>query len=914
MMNRTARPRVARGGSSAVALRSRAAALVTVLLGALPAVRPVASLAASSTAPAAAAPADPGRLDPRVAPIFEDIRLVLDARKPDYSGAVRIDLAIAVAVTAFRFHARDLDMRSVVLTAADGSARPLTTTVGGEGLVTATAAMPLLPGDYRLAIEFSAKFGTQASGLYRLEAGGDAYLFTQFESIDARGAFPCWDEPRYKIPFRLTLVIPKEHRAVANTPIETETVDGDARTIVFGTTPPLPSYLLAIATGPLEFTPIAGLRVPGRIVTVRGQSQLAAEAARITPPLVKELERYFDMPYPYEKLDLLAVPEFWPGAMENAGAIAFADGLLLLDPKAKTEGEVRDLVAVTAHELAHMWFGDLVTMAWWDDLWLNESFASWMGDKAVDAVFPQYRAGAAQVDAIQKAMQTDARLSTRAIRQPVTSGDNFDQLADALAYDKGQAVLGMFEQWLGPDVFRTGVVDYLKTHQWKNAVAADLWASLSKAAGRDVGSPMSTFLDARGVPLVTCETQGGGRLRVSQRRFVNEGIRVPRPSRWQIPITLKFSDGTRTLTRTLLLKDTETTVDLGLAPAWIHPNAGERGYYRWSVPLSMLEMLADKGTAPGSGDDVLDLRERLGFLGNIAALLDGGRLDGGGYLRLLGRFATDPEPEVGAAWLDGLEKIRGVFYERIDDDFAFYLRAALRPALERLGRQPAPGESAMTATLRARILGVLANEGNDPDARGYATRLGRSYLKDAATVDPTLVDPALETLARQGDRALFETFRSRFEKATTPADRARFLAALGGFDDPALVDAALSYALAGPLRAQEVAQLPGVIARQPAHRQRVWEWVRGNYPAIMKRIPGFYAPGLVRFAGGCSPQRMRAGLAFFSDPAHSVPGTEDELRKVADGVADCTGLRDRESQSVAVFLSRFRTTTTAPAR
>ncbi len=868
--------------------------------------------AMSGAAPAVAD--DPGRLDPRVAPTFEDVRLVLDARKPDYSGDVRIDLKVAVAVSAFKFHARDLDMRSVILTAPDGTALPLTTAVGSEGLVTATAAAPLQPGDYRLAIDFAAKFGTQATGLYRLETGGDAYLFTQFESIDARGAFPCWDEPRYKIPFRLTLVVPKEHQAVGNAPIETDTVEGGTRTVVFKTTPPLPSYLLAIATGPLEFTPIPGLRVNGRIVTVRGHAGLAAEAARITPPLVKELERYFDMPYPYEKLDLLAAPEFWPGAMENAGAITFADEILLLDPKAKTEGEVRRLVAVTAHELAHMWFGDLVTMEWWDDLWLNESFASWMGDKVSDAVFPQYRADATQVDAMQDAMQTDARLSTRAIRQPVKSGDNFDQLADALAYDKGQAVLGMFEQWLGPDVFRLGVVEYLHAHQGKNATAADLWAALSKAAGRDVGGPMSTFLDERGVPLLTCEVLAGGRLRLSQKRFVNEGIRPPRSSRWQIPVTLKYSDGIRTLAKTVLMKDAETIVDLGLAPVWVHPNVGERGYYRWSVPLPMLEALAGRGTATGSGDAVLDLREKLGFLGNIAALLDGGRLDGGDYLRLLDQFAADAEPEVGRAWLDGLEKIRATFYERVDDDFAFYLRARLRPALERLGRAPVSGESAMTSTLRARLVGMLAIEGNDPDTRAYAERLGRVYLKDPASVDPTLVDSALEALARRGNRELFDLLKTRFEKAATPSDRARFLEALGEFDDPALIDAALKYALAGPLRAQEVAQLPAAVAREPAHRQRVWEWVRGNYRAIVGRIPGFYASGLVRFAGGCSPERMRQGREFFADPAHTVPGTDDELRKVTDQVADCAGLRDREAQSVAAFFSRLRTASTTPGR
>ena len=274
------------------------------------------------------------------------------------------------------------------------------------------------------------------------------------------------------------------------------------RTVAFARTKPLPSYLLALATGPLETVPIPGMSVPGRVVTVKGASGLAGEAVRTTPPLLAALERYFGRPYPYEKLDLIAVPEFWPGAMENPGAITFRDTILLLDARGASAAQREAHVTINAHELAHMWFGDLVTMEWWDDLWLNESFASWMGDKAAEEAFPELRTAVSDVATLQGAMVTDARLSTRAIRQPVSALDNLLQAADTLAYQKGEAVLGMVEAWVGPEAFRKGVLDYLAAHEWKNASAADLWRALGKAAGKDVGGVLATFLDQPGIPLV----------------------------------------------------------------------------------------------------------------------------------------------------------------------------------------------------------------------------------------------------------------------------------------------------------------------------------------------------------------------------------------------------------------------------
>ncbi len=847
-------------------------------------------------APVAEAVPD-ARLGHAIVPTFESVRLMVDPSSPTYTGSVHIDLDGRDRANGLVFHARDIAIEELTLAGKEGVI-PVERTVEKDR-VRVTASRPLEPGAYTLDIDFSADFNMQAAGLYRIRVQDDWYTFTQFEATDARGAFPCWDEPEFKISFQVTLVIPEAHLAIGNTPVESDTVADGRRTIVFERTPPLPSYLLAIATGPLETVPIEGLSVPGRVVTVRGATGLAREAAHVTPSLVAALEAYFGIPYPYRKLDLVALPEFWPGAMENAGAITFADRLLLIDPRAASTEQKRSLVAVSAHELAHMWFGDLVTMKWWDDLWLNESFASWMGDKIADQAFPGYGLQIDQVGGMQSAMTTDARLSTRAMRMPIEGVENLDQLADELTYDKGQAVLTMFETWLGPEIFRKGVVEYLTAHRFGSATAADLWASLSKAAGKNVGAALASFLDQPGVPLVKIDVLAGGRVRLTQRRFLNGGVVAPKPATWQIPVILEYSDGKTRRTKTLLLKEPSRTLALEGAGRiiWIHPNAGETGYYRWQVPPSMLAALA------AGGPKALSVRERIGFIGNLSSLLDAAALRGDENLRLVGRFADDPRPEVIDALMEHLEKIKEAFVVGdLKGPFIDYVKRTLTPALRRFGKAPVEGEDAAVSVVRPDLLEWLAVEGQDEAILDYAETLARSYVEDPATIDPTLASVALRLSAVRGDMTLFKEYRRRFEKARVPADRRRYLDALGSFRKKEIVEAGLAYSLDGPLRAQEILSIPGHVARLPEYRPLVWGWVTENFEGIIKRLPPNNGIELVHYAGGCSEDLLQDARAFFSTPGHDLPGVDTELRKVADQVSDCVRLRRREQPAVAAFL------------
>jgi alanyl aminopeptidase len=865
-------------------------ALVTIL----------AALLTTGTAAAVRAAAN-NRLDRDVLPTLQTVHLKLDPARPDYSGATHIDLEIVNPVASFVLYAKSMDVIQVRLSRPSGAVS-VTHEVNPSGQLVVKAGETLVPGDYALDIDFRNDFDTRAHSLYRLKSGEDWYCFSQFEAIAAREAFPCWDEPAFKIPYQLTLTVPEQSRAISNTPVEKQNTIGGQTTVTFKRTPPMPSYLVAICVGPFDLVPIRGLSVPGNVVTVKGSAALAGEAAKITPRILAALEKYFGHPYPYQKLDLIAVPEFAAGAMENAGAITYRDAILLMESGSASVRQRQRLASTTAHEVAHMWFGDLVTMEWWDDLWLNESFASWMGNKITDQVFPQYNMSVRELSGTQEAMETDARLSTRAIRQSVDAFANIDRLFDELSYQKGQAVLSMLESWLGPEVFRRGVNAYLKEHAWRNATAADLWRALSTASGRDITAATNSFLDQGGVPLVTVEVQSGGMVRLQQQRFLNSGTQAPRPTSWKIPVTLRYSDGRQAHTQNVLLGEDQQVVKLErtTAPAWVHPNAGERGYYRWSVPSTMLETLA------AAGPKTLDTRERVGFLNNLSALLDAGLVSGEDYLRALTRFADDPAPEVVSSLIVRLDKVHDTFVSPdLRGSFALTTRKMLGPSLKRFGMTPVRGEPEPVSLMRPNLLAMLGAHGWDKEVLDWAKRATRTYLAHPDSVDPSLVGTALELAARDGDMALFETYRMRFETTKVPSDRARFLAALGHFRNGELVEKALDYSLVGPLKPHEILTIAINVAENEELKERVWRWFRAGYRPIVAKIPPFYLPNLPQFADCCNTSRLLEAQVYFNQSEANFPGTQEEMAKVSDQVKDCAALREREGPAVARYLVQY---------
>ena len=863
----------------------------------------------ASFRPAGAEQAPP-RLDRDAVPTAQSVDLTCDPETPGYTGTVRVTLDVRRATDVLRFHARALTIDRAVLEGAGGTLEPTAIEPLEEEQVRLRFARAIAPGACTLTLTFHNAYNTRAASLYKVVTGGRGYLFTQFEDTEAREAFPCWDEPEFKIPWRMTLRVPAADLAVGNTPVASETKAGTNKVVVFEPTRPLPSYLIAIAVGPFETVPIPGMSVPGRVVTVQGASGMAAEAAAASAPLLQSLERYFGRPYPYAKLDLIAAPEFLYGAMENAGAIVFADRVLLLDP-ATTSAELRSRVfSVMAHEMAHMWFGDLVTMKWWDDLWLNESFATWMANKVMDDVHPADRAGVNALFSIQRAFSTDSRPSTRAMRGKIEGTTSLGETANELTYNKGGAVLTMFEGWVGPDRFRAGVLDYLKAHEWGNAEGRDLWLAIGKQAGEDVDAAMTTFLNQPGVPLVTLEPAGGGRVKLSQRRFLTVGEAAAESSLWRIPVILRYPDKGALRTLRVWLTRPDTVADLGTAalPAWVMPNAGASGYYRWRVPEGMRDALI------GAARAALDERERMDVIFNLTAQLLAGAEHGDRHLQMVATMADDPGAEVLRADMEVIDETRvALTTPRSSAAFAAFVRASFEPALRRVGLVPKPGEPPGVSVSRAYLLRLLGDAGGSPWVMSYAESLSRAYRKSPTSVPPSLVDPAIVLGARRGDAAMFDDYRRRFETATVPGDRALYLLGLGSFRAKAQRASALEYALHGPLRPQETQVIPAAMSETgltaPANRggggvysDEMMKWTLDHWDELVAKMPPNFAARNLRTTGGCSKEREAELRQFFSDPKRDRPGIRPTLRRMADAMEECSSLHEREAERVERWL------------
>jgi alanyl aminopeptidase len=850
------------------------------------------------TGVALSCPALAQRLPTDVVPTFQSVHLRVDADTTDYSGSVHVELDVRQPTSRVQLFALDQKLQDVRLTAG-GKPVPVKAERGPRGLLTLALPSPLPRGHAQLDIRFTKPLDTQAVGLYRVRKDGLGYTFTQFEAEDARKAFPCWDQPAFKFPYQLTLEVPERHQAITNTPVVSETTKDGWRTTVFARTPPLPSYLIAIATGPLEFTAVPRMKMPTRIVCVKGQSRLAGLAVQETPRIMAALEGYFDQPYPFAKLDLVAVPEFWAGAMENPGAITYADNVLLVDPAAAHDpAQRRRLVSVTAHELAHMWFGDLVTMEWWDDMWLNESFADWMGNKITNQLMPEVHYDLSQLEDAQTIMGTDARPSTDPIRLPAQSGDDAMRSV-GLAYNKGKAVLSMFEGWVGAEVFRQGIREYLAKHAWKNAVASDLWSALDHVSNRPVGEFMRGYIEQSGFPLVTVEPLPGGSVRLSQRRFLNAGVQAP-PLSWKIPMSLRYAAaGSPAKVMKVVLDQPSKTVKLEGASSleWVMPNAGTAGYYRWSLPKASLTALARSAKQ-------LSPAERIGFLGNLSALLDAGEIDGGTYLGIVSTMSDEPEPIVALQVISCLEDVKAAFATNdLTEAWAGYVRRTLQPMVTRFGLEKAAGESDAASLLRPSLMSWMGRDGRDPETLRRADELAARYMSDPTAVDPALAATALSLHAIHGDRALFDRYRQGLESATVPAVRRNYLSTLGWFEDPAIQDEALRYALSGALRPNEFSTVARTMTLNSERgRERAFQWMRDNWGAIQTRMPESSLARLPSYCGGCSADRLAQGKAFFADATHRVPGTDKQLERTAESVTDCVSLRSREGAAAAMFL------------
>lgn len=830
------------------------------------------------------------QLSDQVTPQFQSIELRLDAEKDDYSGVVRCELTIAVPTDSFSLHARRLEVTKLELQGGRGKQRPIMSRHGEDSsLLHLQFDSPLAPGPYRLRIEFRNTYNRQAAALYKAVVDSTGYLFSQMEADEAREAFPCFDEPRFKIPYQLTLIVPSHHRAVSNTPIQRESVKGKFRTVVFERTRPLPSYLLAIATGPLDTLPITGMSVSGNIVTVKGKIAQASEAARMTPPLLAAMEQYFGSAYPYEKLDIIAAPEFLYGAMENPGAVVFRDAILLFDSAGATTGDRRRLASVMAHELAHMWFGNLVTMEWWNDLWLNESFASWMGDKIADQVYPEYELRIGRVSSADRAMITDARGTTRAIRSDVANVSDLSQNANVLVYNKGQAVLEMVEQWMGPDAFRNGMLEYLRRHEWNNATANDLWAALGSVTNKPVDVVLASYVAQPGMPVVSIDSVRGDSCWISQQRHLDFQVSVPDSSLiWSIPLGLRYRRGDSVYRETLLFDQRQMAVSLaGTGPLdWLYPNDSAFAYCRWRLPADLLARLT------AEQQQVLSTEERIASVHDLTALLRGGSIEMADYLASASGIALDTTPAVLTSLLDGLTFIKQTFVTRQSETrFAAYVRTLLTPPFTRIGLEAKADESAGQRGVRRTLLEWLCDTGADPQLRSTLDSL---LTLPRQQVDNELWRTAVYLSGMWAGQERMQELKQSMLAAAEPEDRSTYFSAIGNLRDSALTIQALNWTLQDSLRPQEVLSLPRQLFNNgQACAEIVSDWVIASYDSLLRHVAVPRRAALASYVPTADMTRLERAEAFFSDTTRTSEGVRRELERTRERVEATLALRQR---------------------
>jgi alanyl aminopeptidase len=867
----------------------------------------------------AAAPLPPeapprGRLPADVHPLHYQLALEVVPARDRFGGSVDIAVSFDRRRDVVWMHAQGITAKSAVVRPDGGEPIAAELTPADKGGVAALKlARPVEPGRATLHLEFEAKWGASNNGLFKVERGGKAYAISQLESIFAREVFPCFDEPAYKTKFDVTLSVPKGEKAVFNTrAIEQADAPGGLTRVTFATTEPLPTYLLAIGAGPYEIVdapPIAPNAVrkaplPFRGVAVAGRGKDLAYALAETPRILAALEAYTGIPYPWDKLDIIAAPDLL-GAMENAGAVTFGENLLLVEGKEPSFDQRINLRSIVAHELAHQWFGDLVTMPWWDDLWLNESFATWLSTRITADLYPSDRFAESDAGETVWAMGLDSLTSARRIHEPVTDNDGIQSAFDGITYTKGGAVLGMFEHYLGRDTFQRGLRGYLDKHRFGSATEADLVAALSEAAKVDVSGSFRSFLDQPGVPFVetrlACDA-AGAKLHVKQSRYLPLGSSGDTNQSWQLPLCVRA--GAHETCSLVTTREADVALDTGgKCPAWVHPNARGAGYYRFSVASEDAQKLE-------RAFDELDARERITLGADAIAAYARGVSSSDDVLRLLPRLARDPNPEVAGLPHDFLADVsrwyeRGPVREKLQD----LAKKLYAPILRDLGWEPkAKDEPASRKTLRATVITTLALFAKDPATRKEAAKRGRAFLgPKGGPMRPEAVDPAFADVAVacaiDEDPALFDLVPAKLAKVEDDSLRGALARGVVLVKAPALANRGRDLMFDPGVRMAEMREMLNVLFRESDQWSDAWSWFVANREKVFAKYPPARVRRLVRFLGDlCDRKRLDDLERVIGPSAAGYEGVPRALAEATEGMRLCIARRDAQDAALAKAL------------
>ena len=835
---------------------------------------------------------DTYRLPVDVTPTRYAITISPDLDAATFTGTVAIEVEINAVTDAVVCNAAELTIDEAWIEFGEGVRAPAAIDLDDAAeQVRFDFDQKLPPGPAVLHVAFAGILNDKLRGFYRSTFTDDTgasrtIAVTQFEATDARRAFPCWDEPAHKAVFSVTLDVADDLLAISNGPeLSREPLDGGKVRIRFADTMPMSTYLVAMVVGPLEVTgPVDVDGVPLQIVHRPGQGHLASYALDIGAFALRYFTDYYGIAYPGAKMDMVAVPDFAFGAMENLGCVVYRDALLLIDPETATQSELLAVVDVVAHELAHMWFGDLVTMSWWNGIWLNEAFATFMEMKCSDAFRPEWDRWMHFGRERTTAFDTDALVTTRPIEFPVHSPADAEAMFDVLTYQKGSAVVRMLEQYLGEDAFRDGIRRYLQTHQFGNTETGDLWDALETETGEPVRAMMDSWIFQGGFPLVSVTDAGDGSIRLRQEMFRYLGDAGD--GRWHVPIVVRDGEGT---TSRIVLDSAETTMAVGAGPVVV--NAGGHGFYRSSYE-------PDHHRALVAGLDALEPLERYAVLDDAHALLLRGALSSGALTSLVRRLVDIGEEDLSIWQLaaDVLHLLDRVVSSDDRDEWTRWVVGTISPLWSRLGTEVAPGDSDRRRALRGLVLGLLGTMG-DPAALALSRDLFARAISDPASVDPGLASGALAAVSTHADAASFETILGRFREGTTPQEQVRHLYAAAAAHDADLFDRYLELLGSGEVRSQNLAFAHRAALRNKVHGKKAWARLRDDWDAVLDRLPSNSVNRLVEGIVTVDDPAVAADIeAFLGD--HPVPQAAKHIEQSIERMRVTVALRGREAARI----------------
>src|SRR5881409_1739480 len=811
----------------------------------------------------------PGKLPKEVVPTDYSIRIVPKIDQFTFTGTETVKLNVRSPVHQLVLNTLELKIEAASVDGKDLPASAIKTDKEKE-LLTLTLPLKLAQGDHTLALRFSGKINQQGQGLFYMryqEQGSGApkvMLGTQFEATDARRFFPCWDEPVFRARFQLSAVVPENWLAVSNMPIESERKITEGKEVRFAATPPMSSYLNVFVAGELDVIEARSDSTQVRVIATKGKAELGRYALEATAQIVQYYNEYFGVAYPLPKLDQIALPGGFGGAMENWGAITYYESALLFDPKNSSAETKQNIYEVLAHEMAHQWFGDLVTMAWWDNLWLNEGFASWMGSKCTVYFNPQWevwleremprdptrRSGIAK----EAAMEGDARSTTHPIQQRVATEAEANSAFDDITYKKGQSFLRMLESFLGEDVFRDGIRRYIAAHKYSNSTTADLWNALSEASKKPVGEIAAGWTEQPGFPLVRVKREAEGKVRLTQERFALNFKNAP-PLQWKIPLTYSLvGEAPATLLMTSKIDNLQNIP----ADRALKLNVNGAGNYRVEydeLSCNLLLVALPK----------LGVEDRVNLLSDAWALVQPDRASVSLYFRLVEKLPPSTELAEREQIINVLDFINRLFVGSPErEKFQRYAQSLLRPTFETLGWEPKEGQPPTAGNLRADLINTLGDL-NDPEIITGCRQRFEKYLANPASLAPDLRPPVLAVVGRYADEKTWTKLHELGLKTTSIEEKQNYYSALAESIDPKLVKKTLPIALTDELQTSRAIFLVAGVARDSDHPDIAWEFAKANMKALLAKTD---AVGVNRFAPSL--------FTFFPDDLRA-----DELKSYA---------------------------------